>query len=271
VNGQPPPIDPRDRQDITKQTSELATHYSGWRPRPDGQPDAGQALIGIFARFAELVVQRVNRAPERNFLAFLNLIGTRPVPPVPARVPLTFSLAERSPADAVVPAGTQVAAAPLEGQDDEVVFETETALVVARAQLRSVFVGDAENDKYADRTARATGQQDESFEVFVAGQQIPHELFIACDPLLSRPGRKDVTLILTTPDGALLNSWPISWSCWNGAGWQPVSTRATVRDGAWRVALSGLPQLPSYEVNGISAGWVRCSRSARPARAGGST
>jgi baseplate J-like protein len=257
MTGQPPPIDPRDRRDLTDQTTALATHYSGWRPRPDGRPDAGQALIGIFARFAELVVQRVNRAPERNYLAFLNLIGTRPLPPLPARVPLTFSLAERSPADAVVPAGTQVAATPLEGEDDEVVFETDTPLVVSRARSRAVFVGDAETDRYADRTAQATGLRDESFDVFVGDRQVPHQLFIACDPVLTRPGSKDVTLVLTTPDATLLTSWPISWAYWNGTGWQPLSTTATVRDGAWRVTLPGLPQLPAHELNGISAGWLR--------------
>lgn len=257
MTGQPPPIDPRDRQEIVKQTTALATRYSGWRPRPDGQPDAGQALIGIFGRFAELVVQRVNRAPERNYLAFLNLIGTRPLPPLAARVPLTFSLAEGSLADAVVPAGTQVAATPLAGEGDEVVFETETALVVTRAQLRAVVVGDAENDKYTDRTAQATGRQQEPFQVFSGDQQVPHQLFIACDPVLTGPGTKDVTLVLSTPDGTLLESWPISWAYWDGAGWQPLSSSRVVRDGAWRVTLAGLPPLSPHEVNGISAGWVR--------------
>jgi hypothetical protein len=48
--------------------------------------------------------------PEKNFLAFLNLIGTELLPPQPARAPLTFRLAENSPVDALVPAGTQAAA-----------------------------------------------------------------------------------------------------------------------------------------------------------------
>ncbi len=101
-----PPIDPRDRDQLAAQTSALAQRYTtdtgvepgrGWRPREDGGADAGQALIAIFARFAEIVVDRINRAPERNYLAFLNLIGIEPLPPRPARVPLTFTLAEGSP------------------------------------------------------------------------------------------------------------------------------------------------------------------------------
>ncbi|MGH3913310.1 MAG: hypothetical protein ACRDTC_07870, partial [Pseudonocardiaceae bacterium] len=257
MTAHPPPIDPRDRLTLIEQTTSLARRYTDWRPRPDGSPDAGQALIGIVARFAELVVQRINRAPERNYLAFLNLIGTHPLPPLPARVPLTFSLAERSPADAVVPAGTQVAAAPLEGAEDEVVFETERPLVVTRTQLRAVVVGDAENDTYSDRYRQATGQDADPFAAFVGTQLVPHQLFVACDPVLASPGEKDITLVLATSGGAHLASWPISWAYWDGTGWQPANSRASARDGAWRVTLAELPQLPSREVNGISARWVR--------------
>jgi len=150
-----------------------------WRPRADGQLDAGQALIRLLGRFAAVVVDRINRAPEKYELAFLNLIGTRPLPPLPARVPLTFSLVERSPGDAMVPAGSRVAATPLDGEQDEVVFETETDLVVIRAGLRAVVVGDAENDRYSDRTGQPTGPDPAPFPVFVGDQPVPHQLFIA--------------------------------------------------------------------------------------------
>ncbi|WP_329311137.1 putative baseplate assembly protein [Streptomyces sp. NBC_01262] len=257
MTGQPPPIDPRDRDDLVAQTTALATRYSGWQPPADGRADAGQALIGVFARFAELVVQRLNQVPERDYLAFLNLIGTQPSPPLPARVPLTFQLAEGSRTDALAPAGTQVAAAPLEGEDDEVVFETGTDLVVTRAQLRAVLVDDAPGDSYADRSAEATGGLDEPWLVLTGDGPRPHQLFVACDPVLTAEGTKDVTLALATEDGALLDEWPISWAYWDGAQWQPAHAGSTPQDGAWTVTLTGLPQLPPYDVNGISAGWLR--------------
>ncbi|MGQ0778526.1 MAG: putative baseplate assembly protein [Pseudonocardiales bacterium] len=256
MTAQPPPIDPRDRYELIKQTTELAQRYSDWRPDPE-RPDPGQALIGIFARFAELVVQRINRAPERNYLAFLSLIGTQPLPPLPARVPLTFSLAERSQADAVVPAGTQVAAAPLAGEQDEVVFETDTALVVTPAQLRAVVVGDTENDSYRDRTTQASGEDPNPFPPFVGDHPVPHQLFVACDPALTGPGEKTVTIVVTTPHGTQLHSWRISWAYWDGTAWQSASPTPTLPDGAWRVRFTGLPQLPVRDVNGISAGWLR--------------
>ncbi|MEU6535395.1 putative baseplate assembly protein [Streptomyces sp. NPDC047000] len=257
MTGQSPPIDPRDRAALAAQTTALATRYSGWQPPADGTADPGQALIGVFARFAELVVQRLNRVPERDYLAFLNLIGTQQAPPLPARVPLTFRLAERSVTDALVPVGTQIAAAPLDSDDEEVVFETETDLVVTRARLLSVVVDDAPHDSWADHGAEATGDLDEPFTVFTGDRPMPHLLHLACDPVLTAEGTKDVTLTLATPDGALLGSWPVSWTYWDGTRWQPAQARTGFGDGTWTVTLTGLPPLPRHDVGGISAGWLR--------------
>ena len=254
---QPPLIDPRSYADVVAQTEQLATQFSGWQPPPDGQPDAGQALIGVFGRFAELVIERLNRAPDKNYLAFLNLIGASPLPPRPARVPLTFHLATGSPVDAVVPAGALAAAPPLAGEQDDVVFETERTLVVTRSQLQAVYVSDTENDAYDDRTAQATGAADQPFAIFTGDQRSPHQLFLAADPLLTQPGPKDVTLVLTSPDTVQWQSWPISWAYWDGADWQPVTASAVVQDGAWRVSLPALPALTPSAVNGIEAGWLR--------------
>ena len=111
-----------------------------WRPPAADAPDALGVLVQIAARFAGLVVDRVNRSPEKHELAFLNLTGAQPLPPRPARVPLTFALSPSSPVEAVVPAGTQVTASPLEGEEDDVVFETDRDLVVTRAGLDEVLV-----------------------------------------------------------------------------------------------------------------------------------
>ncbi|MFY1671338.1 putative baseplate assembly protein [Plantactinospora sp. WMMB334] len=260
MTGQPPPIDKRDREALAAQTAALATRYSGWRPPADGRPDAGQALIGVFARYAELVVQRLNQVPERDYLAFLNLIGIQPAPPRPARVPLTFSLSQRSRTEAVVPAGTRIAATPPDGddgEDGEVVFETATDLVVTPAHLRTVLVDDAPRDRYADRTAAATGERDEPFAAFVGDGLVPHQFFIACDPVLAMEGTKTVTIVLTAARAALFGGWPITWAYWDGAEWHPIEAASTVWGHAWQVTLAGLPPLPGYEVDGTTAGWLR--------------
>jgi hypothetical protein len=255
---QAPDIDTRSYADVVTQTGELATQYSGWKPPPAGQPDAGQALIGIFGHFADLVIERLNRAPDKNYLAFLNLIGAAPVPPRPARVPLTFRLATGSPVDAAVPAGTLAAAPPLAGEQDDVVFETERSLVVTRAQLQAAYVSDTENDTYDDRSAEVTGAADRPFAVFTGDQRSPHQLYLACDPLLTQPGRGDVTLTLTSPDTFQWLNWPIIWAYWDGTTWHPVTpSSAAAQAGAWRVTLPALPALTPSAVNEVNAGWLR--------------
>lgn len=254
---QSPPVDSRGYQDLVAGTEQLAQQLSGWRPRSDGQPDAGQALIAIFARFAEQVVDRLNRAPDKHYLAFLNLIGTTPVPPQPARVPLTFQLAANSPVDGVVPAGVQAAAPPASGSDEEVTFETERNLVVTRAGLQAAFTSDTEHDTWSDRTAAVTGQADEPFAVFQGELPSPHELYVACDPLLLQPGSKDVTLALSSPDSWQWNNWPFAWAWWDGSSWQPAAATASASGGAWQVTLAALPPPVPSLVGGIQAGWLR--------------
>src|SRR5256885_4909666 len=118
-------------------TASLLANVDKWRPSdPKNGPDqASAALIGVFARFCEIIVQRLNQVPDKNFLAFLDLLGTSLLPPQAARVPLTFTLVANSPLDAVVPAGTQAAAPPGAGQTDPVIFETERELTVVAATL----------------------------------------------------------------------------------------------------------------------------------------
>jgi Baseplate J-like protein len=252
-----PLIDPRTYDDIVRRTAQLAGDFSGWRPAPDGQPDPGGALIGVFGRFAELVIERLNRSPDKHYLAFLNLVGAAPLPPRPARVPLTFNLAAGSPVDAAVPAGSLAAAPPLAGEQDDVVFETERPLVVTRTLLGAVYVSDTETDTYDDRFAQAAGESDEPFPVFAATRPSPHQLYLACDPLLTQPGAKDVLLTLASPDTWQWLNWPIRWAYWDGADWHAITVRAEAGDGAWRVNLPALPELAPSPVDGIEAGWLR--------------
>ena len=254
---QAPLIDKRSYADLVAETGQLAGQLSGWQPRSGGQPDAGQALIGVFARFAELVIERLNRAPDKNYLAFLNLIGASPIPPQAARVPLTFHLATSSPVDALVPAGTLAAAPPQDQEQEDVVFETERSLVVTRAQLQAAYVSDTETDTYSDRSAPATGTADESFAVFAGDQPSPHQLYLACDPLLTQPGPKDVTFSFASPDTWQWVNWPISWAYWDGAGWHTVAGSAVLQPGSWRVTLPALPALIPSTINGAEAGWLR--------------
>jgi len=145
---QPPKVDERTASDLAKDVRGLLPKYvRGWPEEPSR--GAAEALIRIFARYGELVIERLNKAPEKNFLAFLDLLGVSALPPQPARVPLTFYLASGA-EGAVLPAGTQVAAQPAKGEQQPVTFETERELVITSAKLESLLVKDSTQDRFAD-------------------------------------------------------------------------------------------------------------------------
>jgi Baseplate J-like protein len=254
---QPPPVDTRSYADVVTQTTALATQFSGWQPRADGQPDPGQALIAVFGQFAGLVIDRLNQAPDKNYLAFLNLIGAAQIPPRAARVPLTFHLATDNQVTAVVPAGTLAAAPPRPGEQDEVVFETERPLTITQSQLVAAYVSDTENDTYSDHGQQATGGLDQPWAVFTGDRPSPHQLFLACDPVLTQPGARDAVVTLATPDTWQWQNWPIGWAYWDGATWQPAAASATVLSGHWQVTLRALPALAPSPVGGTQAAWLR--------------
>ncbi|NER93776.1 MAG: putative baseplate assembly protein [Symploca sp. SIO1B1] len=281
---QPPKIDKRTYEDLVEQTRKLAEDFTkytdiknGWKP--SDKPDAGMALIRIFARMAISISDRLNKVPEKNFLAFLNLIGAQRLPPQPARVPLTFTLTPGSPSYAVVPAGTQVSAPPDEGEDEEVIFETEQELVVSAAQLQAVFVrgwGDTEKmnvlpqktslngtkvNYYSDRTLEATTQEGEAFKAFVGDNPIEHYLYLACEEVFSLPQLNTVTLTIVTgsPDDATeLRKLLEEWCYWDGTYWQTLSSvNSNVESANLRIKLTRLPTFKSCRINGQEAKWLR--------------
>jgi hypothetical protein len=146
-----PPLDQRNAQVISEQVqSQLAA--SGWQGREGGP---GMALAQLFGRMAELIIARLNRAPEKRFLAFLNEAGIDLLAPRPASAELTFTLPDDYQGLVRVPAGTQVATVQTETQP-EVIFETQQDINVVPTSLIKCVAFDQVN--YSDYTAQARGE-----------------------------------------------------------------------------------------------------------------
>lgn len=254
---QAPKIDTRTYDDIVGQTSALVQTYTNWRRPPGDEPDAGTALVGIFSRMVEFVIERLNQAPEKNFLAFLDLIGTQIRPPRPARVPLTFHLATGSPVDALVPARSQAAAPPAEGEEEEIVFETDRDLVVTRSQLVAVFAHDPKEDKYTDVTQPAIDVIDAAFPAFAGTTLVEHSLYLARDDFFTLPGPKTVTVTIDSPGADPLSKLSITWEYSDGTAWRKLSVNSSVRGNQWQVTIADLPAPVPQTINGIAAGWLR--------------
>ena len=140
-----PKIDVRKAEHLLRQLRRMAPHYTREWPAKDDD-DPGVALLTIFSSIAEGVISRLNRAPDRNFLAFLDMLGIRLLPKTPARVPVTFKLANGTEALIKVPKETQVSAPPKEDRKEDLAFETIEEFLAIPAKLTELFVVDPFED-----------------------------------------------------------------------------------------------------------------------------
>jgi hypothetical protein len=253
------------RADLVAKLHSNVPEWSAIDPK-SGQPEpVGAALVGIFARFGEIVIQRLNRAPDKNFLAFLDLLGVAPNPPQPARVPLTFTLAPGTTVDAVVPAGTQAAAPAGEGDQGPVIFETERELTVVAAQLQTLIAVDTECDLVADRSALLTAPTPAGAALFSGDRVNDHLLYVGWRADLT--AQKVTTLTLTLQLNALpapanreLQPADLQWEAWDGSAWIALAPANVVQpaslSGQYR--FSNLPTMPALAVAGITRRWLRC-------------
>lgn len=147
----PPTIDSRTGADIAEQTRQLIGKFLGWDSTADGG-EAGKALSAIFAHLCAQVVDRINRAPEKNFLAFLDLLGNTLAPAVPSRVPLSFTLSSSAVEGVLLPIGTRLFAPPPTGASEPIYFETEEDLWLTNLDLQS-FLKAVDTNAYANLTA----------------------------------------------------------------------------------------------------------------------
>jgi predicted phage baseplate assembly protein len=132
-----PRLDDRRFADLVNEARARIPRYTPeWTDFNAGDP--GFALVELFAWMSELLLYRLGRVPELNYLKFLELVGIELAPARPASGVVVFPVRNAFAADSVaVAARTPVEAA----QPDDagpIVFETERPLTALRSRLEAV-------------------------------------------------------------------------------------------------------------------------------------
>ena len=134
-----PEIDERDFERIVEELKALAPYYvSEFEVSED--KGAGIALIKIFANMLKIVIDRLNRVPEKNFAAFLDMLGIQLLPAQPSRAPVTFYLSEGAKKSVLIPERSQASA-------EEIVFETEKNIVGTPSKLVKAYSISVDKDE----------------------------------------------------------------------------------------------------------------------------
>ena len=175
---------------------------------------------------------RLDQAPVKHSLAFLDLLGIRLIPARAARAPIVFRwrsrlirtrwrTSRRRPDPGRHARGRAAAAR----RQRQVIFETERATGIAVARLQNVVSVWPGRDQYIDHTEACRAGQ--PFRPFALAElkDTPHALYLAHSTMLALAGtsRVDVSFELTTPGSERLD---IAWEYWDGKLWREFSEPA---------------------------------------------
>jgi hypothetical protein len=221
----------------------------------DGGGPLAEGLLRVFSHYCQLIIQRLNRVPDKNHLAFLDVLNVSRIPPVPAQVPLTFTPVKKLPRTRrliVVPAYTKVAAAPGEGESDPVVFETVRDLALTNVELNKILTLDPQTDLYADRSALTTPEGSPGEFVFEGKLPVRHEFYLGYGPVFGKAGISELRLKFAIHNRPSTDFRPQSIEWWIPTRSENLSvipsldtTSQLTRSG--EVIFTNLPEWPTHE------------------------
>ncbi|WP_393059806.1 putative baseplate assembly protein [Streptomyces sp. LN549] len=219
--------------------------------------DPGVTLIETFAYMVDQLLYRLNRVPDRNYSAFLDLLGVQLFPPTVARADVDFWLSAPQPDTVRLPAGTEVATA--RGETEEaVVFSTADDLAIVPSSLIRLV------------TAPASGDQTDRTAPLGAGKDIP------CFQSRPEPGDALLFGLPTAVPRCIVavrldsrvegvgvdpRQPPLVWEAWDGARWVPCLTGTDSTGGLNKPGevTVFVPAGHTASVTaGVRAGWLRC-------------
>lgn len=123
-----PNLDNRKFQDIVNEAKRLIPRYCPeWTDHNVSDP--GVMLIELFAWMTEMLTYRVNQIPERMNRAFLNMLGTRLIPPKSARVKVSFFKTPNHADDIVIPIRREISTVRTETEPAIPFLTTETVTI----------------------------------------------------------------------------------------------------------------------------------------------
>ena len=251
----PPKLDDRTFHDIVEEAISMIPRYSPeWTNHNPSDP--GITLIELAAWMTDLLIYRLNQVPDKNYVAFLNLLGIKLRAPRAAKALARFTLVEGATKQRV-PRGTQLST-PQATEENIVTFETARDVVVSTARPDRCFsyFDDAysENSRYIDP---APGVVSDSFEVFAGAQRIERYLYLS-DPRFANTGDASLLRIfLGTPErGGRDLARLLEWEDWEGTRWKDLEA-AQIEVDRGEVAFVGPLRFAPTTVNHVEGLWIR--------------
>jgi predicted phage baseplate assembly protein len=255
-----------------------------WTNHNPGDP--GITLIELFAWLTDQMLMRFNQVPRRNYVAFLELLGIRLLPPAPANCEITFYLSKAQSQAIVIPYSTEVATVRTETQE-AVIFSTDRELIIGNPKIRHFLTAVTEENipqNLSDRTP-LNNQWWNLEETVLFEQSSFNNCFylVLTEEDLESPIIGNVIAITFKGEAARTTGInpddpPLKWEAWNGSNWQSTILRQREDDKTRGFSFDRLAQQGSNSLNdgadvvlhlpqqwpiadfgtGFSGHWIRC-------------
>lgn len=231
-------VDGRTSVDILEQARKMAPHYIlDWDFSEED--DSGVVLLTVFSKLLEDVVKRLDEVPEKNFIAFLDMLGMGLNPSQPARVPLTFAVSEGATEGVQILEKTQ-ATSDATLTRPEMAFEVESGksfLATPSILKRIISVDPGTDGIFEHERSLEQGKPVELFTDEINLQE--HILYIGHDDLLTIEGQAKIELLLDSP---VLDMTSILWE------WEYYGEKIEIKDGE-EIKTDGWHPLETKSVN----------------------
>ena len=248
-----PNLDDRSWKQIVDEAVRLIPRYCPeWTNHNTSDP--GVTLLELYAWMTEMVIYRLNKVPEKNFLAFLDLIGVQLKPPEPAKVVLELTPSEGAEGELTVRKGTQVATLQAAG-GDPVTFETLRDITLL--PLHVVRAASSHRAAVSDHTeALASGEAHEP--LFAGVQEVERFLYLGDDRLNAFNEEAAVDLFFEAMPGSSGPRVPTvtEWQYFDGKRWRDMTVNRAESD-TRRLSFGSHPGIEKQLVNSVETFWIR--------------
>jgi len=246
-----PNLDDRRFEEIVEEAVRLIPQYCPeWTNF--NKSDPGITLLELFAWMTEMVLYRLNQVPDKNYLAFLNMMGVRLQPPQPARALVQFSISDKT--DQVrIDGGTKLSTSG--AADDAIIpFETEAPLVAVKNKL--VRCMSQYSEQFSDNTPFVEGRRG-GFEVFGGARSIERFIYLG-DQRMSAFGEDSILFVRFEAQGASEREFHelLEWEYWDGSRWKELM-RPSLQVERNQIAFTGPPTFEQTAVNDKESFWIR--------------
>ncbi len=246
-----PNLDDRRFEDIVDEAIRLIPQYCPeWTNF--NKSDPGVTLIELFAWMTEMVLYRLNRVPDLNYLAFLNMMGIRLQPPQPSRTIVQFGISPKT--DMVtIPAGSRIATQP-EGELPAIMFETERPLTALNNKLVRCMSQHAKT--FSDNTPVLEGDGG-AFEIFGGARSIERFLYLG-DERFATFNEASILIARFEAQASSDKQFHqlLEWEYWDGNRWREL-TRPSMDLERNTTAFNGPASFEKTTVNDVETYWIR--------------